>query len=390
MKRFIGEHSPLSNNSSNYYLLTSFLCLFYVGLWMILFFKTPLGVRGFNFDGAEFLSFLASFCPSMPACFRVGSGVFYEMLVFVYQSVFDLFGFTPDLKRVYEVSSFLTVFLGLYGAFYLFFIRSTFVISLVGSLAFVLTPFTLGFLAGLVQYDAVVLFFWGLVIQFKPFEKSYFQTICFCFLGTLIFENTGIALALASFFYAVIVYCFKGELNKRYIWSSIIGLITCATTIALVFSIISLNTTNIFWVSPGKGFLYQYEMYGQHNNIKNVLREIRSMNFLPITLIAMSFSAYVIFLIKNNIKLLSFDRSVDRALLRNDVFLIFSYLLGFLTTLIPGSFLSGLSSEWTRQLLPSCYISSFLLISCLVWLKSELSIMSADYRMSSGRDSVGD
>ena len=353
------------------------LGLFYIGLWMILFVDTPMGFRGFRFDYGEALSFLASFCNDLPMCFRFGLGVFYEFLSFCYSTIFKLFALYPKASRIQEVSSFLVVFSFLYGAFLIILKRSSFPISFVGSLGFIFTPFLLPNLAGLVPYDFAVLFFWGvvtsLVIQRISFKFSLGLTI----IGTSLFENTGFALSLSFVYLFVMNYFFQKRYDIKFLLIGCIGLIISLLMVLSVYLIIDYKGTP-FWVKSGHNFFYQYEVYGKNNSLLSLLNSIRLMVTLPILALIL----LVCFLIMKqsffSVKAIKFTKNFNFSSFSNEVYWQFACILGFLSTLLPGFFLSGFTSEWTRQLLPLSYLAATFVIVFVdqLSINSSLSIKS--------------
>ena len=360
-------------------ILISMLGLFYVGLWMILFIDTPVGFRGFRFEQSEFLSRLASFCNDMPMCFRFGLGVFYEFLNFCYGIIFQLFSLVPKESRIQETSSFLVVFSCLYGAFLIILKRSSFPISLVGSLGFIFTPFLLPGLAGLVTYDFAVLFFWGLVTSLLMSKISYKFSLALIIIGTSLFENTGFALSLSFLYLFAINYFFLKRYEKKFLLIGCMGLIISLLTVLSVYLIIDSKETP-FWVFPGHDFLFQYQLYGQNNNLINLLYSIQLMVILPAL-------AFILLMFVLMIKLRIFSIGITKLIenfkypcFSNEVYWQFACILGFLSTLLPGFFVSGLASEWTRQLLPLCYLSATAVIVFVDSLTiNSASILRSDY-----------
>jgi hypothetical protein len=358
------------NNNVDYLLfLTPLMSVF---IWLVFFYKSEMGMRGYEitvFIGNDYYDDLASLCPGMPSCLRVGAGIFKLGLKFLMEIPFTLLNVPYDKAQMNVISGFATSFISLSSAIYFLYKREHVIVTILMSLLFVLTPFFLDVKIGFVHYDYFVLLFWGVVVTFFiPKKEINFLIYAFyCVIGSLVMENTGIALWVG-----LILFFFATNLNKDGLVKSLLKyffILMCPilTTLLVYFGAYINNGNSLHWIREGGNLILAYQMYGINNSFTQIFYSLLKMIWLPFSGIVL-LCLYKIYLSKISKKLY--------LIIKENTNLIWSIccFVGFLSTLVIGKFVSGLSMEWPRQMIPATYLLTMVLINFFGALMEEKSL----------------
>lgn len=210
-------------------------------------------------------------------------------------------------------------------------------------------------MSGLMRYDTVILGFWAcLCIYLKEntlkLEKT-FPLILTVIFGTLIFENTGFSLSV-SLFSLHLMRKYHG-INFNFKKLAFISFVTWISTLSIEL-LLAYRHADTFWIQSvnGGGISNLHRFYGKYNQFFYIF--IFCFKILIPALI-LTFLILVGKLVR---------KEKDSGLPRLP-FLHLSLLIGFFACVLVGRFVSGLGSEWPRQLLPFCYLTTICLAQIL-------------------------
>ena len=369
LERFISMNRI--NTEIKYEYLLFVMPLVSVFVWLVFFYNSEMGMRGFDMtviNGNDYYDSLARLCPGMPSCLRVGAGLLKLGLKFLIEIPFVLFKVPYVEGQINAISGFATSFITLSSAIF-FLYRKDYVIStILMSMLFIFTPMFLEVKIGLVHYDYTVLLFWGVVTTyFLPTTSNKFSVYAiYCVIGSLVMENTGIALWIGLLlFYIVKNFSnIKGAMILKYLFILIFPVLA---VLLVYFGAYLNNSNNLHWIREGGSFILTYQMYGINNSFPQIFYCLVKMIWLPLLGILLLFLHKIYFF--RNINLL----------IKENLNLLWSLccFAGFLSTLIVGKFVSGLSMEWPRQMMPATYLLTMVLINLftvLVGQKNEVTV----------------